>query len=70
MNKSGAALLAIIMFFLGFFLNGWFQAEFGINRPAKDAVKQCEADLSRHLHCEPVYSARVVEPTANNKDGE
>jgi hypothetical protein len=24
------------------------------------AVNQCEADLPRHLHCEPVYGARVV----------
>jgi hypothetical protein len=30
------------------------------------AVNQCEVDLPRHLHCEPVYGARVV-PTSQQE---
>jgi len=39
----------------------WLTGVFDRDTLVLQAILQCEAELPRHQHCEPVYGARIVE---------
>ena len=58
MNRNISAFVIAAMF-AGYIMLTYELVDYGFKM--RHATKQCEAELPRHLSCEPVYGARVVE---------